>query len=123
MALDTISSDYFRNASALLDVEAGDFAQASWNQDDQVIRRLAYRFGMAPKRFDPASVDAIPAPRDITQETLGTDLLTDPIRLYTDELEEDVVLPFPPVQKYVVDLTVTKITRWKPRLIVTEDLL
>jgi len=42
---------------------------------------------------------------------------------YPDELEEDVVLPFPPVQRYSVDLTVTKITKWKLKLVVTEDLL
>ena len=40
-----------------------------------------------------------------------------------DELEDNVVLPFPPAQKYTVDLTVTKITRWKLKLAITEDLL
>ncbi len=39
------------------------------------------------------------------------------------ELEENVILSFPPARKYAVDLTITKITKPKLRLVVTEDLL
>lgn len=123
MSLDIMSPAYSRNASVLLNAIESDFTQASWNQDEQRIPYLPYCIGVAPKNFDPASTDVIPAPRELTQETSGTDLVKDYIKAYPDELEEDVVLPFPPVQKYSVDLTVTKITRWKLRLVATEDLL
>ncbi len=111
MGLDIGSYDYFRNASVFLNLKVGDFTKATWDQNERGMQIPCFRFGAALNRFDPASVDAIPASREITQQTLSTDLAVDHIVPYSYELEEDIVLPFPPPQKYAVDLTVTKITK------------
>ena len=123
MALNAIDLDYSPNTAIFLNIGFSNFTQESWSQDEGAMQYLPYRFGTSLRKFDPASVDTIPEPRDITEETLGTDFIIEPVEIYSHELEENIVLPFPPAQKYTVDLTVTKITRWKPKLVVTEDLL
>jgi len=123
MGLDIGNYDYFRNASVLLNLKVGEFAEASSNQNERGMQGLPFYFRVALNRFDTTSVDSIPAPREITQQTLGTDLGVDHIEPYSDELVEDIVLSFPPPQKYAVDLTITKITKRKLRLVDTEDTL
>lgn len=74
----------------------------------------------------PEAVDPLSAARllpEASTQLLSFEQDTSAEAFFDDELEEDVIITFPPPKRYTVELTITKIAKGKLRFIDTEDIL